>query len=197
MQKAIIGFVVAGVIIVSAVFGFLVFMKDESKVAEAVLEEKKGAMVKTVVEVKNVPVAKEDPTMKKELTVNTVVDTKKEVAPVAKNKWGSFIKIDPVHYASGNVVVQELSNSYKITFENNFASANGPDLYVYLSAPQTFRNIAVGGVDTAKTLNLGLLKNISGKQEYLVSKKDFENHDAAIVIWCKQFRVQFSRADLK
>jgi hypothetical protein len=164
MQKIIIGFVVAGVVIAGTVLGFLVLMKDESKVAEEVKEE-------MVVEEKEIP--------------------------VAKNKQGSFIKIDPLHYATGNASVEQVGGNYKIKFAENFAAANGPDLYVYLSSPQSFRNIAIGGLNTAKTLNLGALKKISGPQEYLVSKKDFENHSASILIWCKQFSVQFSRADLQ
>jgi hypothetical protein len=65
-----------------------------------------------------------------------------------------------------------------------------------LSASQDFKNRAVAGLDTSKTINLGVLKNIKGEQEYFVSKKDFESHDAAVVIWCKEFGIQFSRADL-
>jgi hypothetical protein len=123
-----------------------------------------------------------------------------EVKVVAENKilkTGSFNKIDPAHYASGEVTVTSGAGFYYINFQNNFSSANGPDLYVYLSEKQEYKNIAVGGVDTGKTLNIGKLKNISGAQSYKVSKVEFEKYSDSVIIWCKDFGVQFSRADLK
>ena len=157
----------AGVLIVLGVTGFLFFMKDESKVAE-IIEGAKS----------------ERDVSQEEITQEIL-------------KTGSFIKIDPLHYASGQVKVEKAGENYKLVFQDNFSSAPGPDLFVYLSAPQSYKNIAVGGLDTAKTVNIGVLKSGKGKQEYLVSKGDFEKYGDAVVIWCKQFGVQFSRADLK
>lgn len=56
---------------------------------------------------------------------------------------------------------------------------------------------AITGLDTSKTLDIGELKSKSGAQEYLVSKQDFEKYNAAVVIWCKRYGVQFSRAELQ
>lgn len=112
-------------------------------------------------------------------------------------KSGNFIKIDPLHYAAGTVSVTRDQDYYYLNFAKDFSSADGPDLYVYLSSKQNYRNIALGGVDTSKTLNLGLLKSISGAQTYKVSKDDFEKYADSVIMWCKQFGVQFSRADLK
>jgi hypothetical protein len=185
MQKTIIGFVTAGVLIVALVSGFFFFMKDQSKVAEVVVQD-------TMIKQETMQTEKFE---EKEMMQKDKIEPKSEI--VMKTKNGSFNKIDALHYASGNVSVESLGENYKIKFANNFSSANGPDLYVYLASPQKYRNIAIGGVDTSKTLNLGLLKNLKGEQEYLVSKKDFEQYGDAIVIWCKQFGVQFSRAELK
>jgi hypothetical protein len=110
---------------------------------------------------------------------------------------GSFTKIDPLHYASGKVNVLSDENYYYINLAEDFSSADGPDLYVYLSSEQNYKNIAVGGVDTSKTLNIGELKNISGAQSYKVSKQEFEKYSDSVIIWCKKFGVQFSRAELK
>jgi hypothetical protein len=182
MQKTIIGFVTVGVLIVALVSGFFFFMKDESKVAEVVVQEK---------------TVKQETMQTEKFEEKEAIKIEPKSEIMVKTKNGSFNKIDALHYASGNVSVESLGENYKIKFANNFSSANGPDLYVYLASPQKYRNIAIGGVDTSKTLNLGLLKNLKGEQEYLVSKKDFEQYGDAIVIWCKQFGVQFSRAELK
>ena len=120
-----------------------------------------------------------------------------EIIMTTFQKSGNFIKIDPLHYASGEVTVTKDGDYYYLNFSKDFSSADGPDLYVYLSSKQNYRNIALGGVDTSKTLNLGLLKSISGAQTYKVSKDDFEKYADSVIMWCKQFGVQFSRADLK
>ncbi len=195
MKKIIIGFLVAGVLIVLGVSGFLFFMKDESKVAEIINEVKEDDAnfentKKTIAEkiVDNVPKLEEKVSVK-DVEINNEIKS--------STKSGMFIKIDPLHYASGQVKVEKAGENYKLVFQNNFSAAPGPDLYVYLSAPQSYKNIAVGGLDTAKTVNIGVLKSGKGTQEYLVSKGDFEKYGDAVVIWCKQFGVQFSRAELR
>jgi hypothetical protein len=126
-----------------------------------------------------------------------VVTNTNSATQIKTVKSGSFIAIDSIHKASGDVTVEDLGDNYKISFQDNFNSTTGPDLYVYLSSSQNFKNLAVGGVDTSKTLNLGKLQSTNGKQEYLVSKKDFDAYSSAVIIWCKTFSVQFSRAELK
>ena len=128
----------------------------------------------------------------KEVSTDIVGDQQLEV--IGK---GTFNYLDPLHFGEGSVEVVDLGESIKIKMSSNFKSADAPDPYVYLSSSQDFKNRAVSGVDTSKTINLGKLKSFSGEQEYLVSKKDFESHDAAVIIWCKKFGVQISRADLK
>lgn len=112
-------------------------------------------------------------------------------------KTGSFNYLDPLHYGEGSVEVIDAGEFYKIKMGANFKSADAPDPHVYLGSTQEFKDRAIAGVDTSKTINLGKLKAFSGEQEYLVSKKDFESHDVAVIIWCKKFGVQISRADLK
>ena len=162
MKKIIITTILIGILVLGAIFYFLV-QKDQSKQAEIL--EKNGDSLST--------------------GTSTLV------------KSGEFIKIDPLHYASGKVTVEKIGDNYKLVFANNFSSEPGPDLYVYLSSPQNYKNIALGGVDTSKTLNIGKLKSTNSSQEYLISKKDFELYSDSVIIWCKSFKVQFSRADLK
>lgn len=175
-----------------ALFGGLIFgglyingnYNDKSQVSESFNN----------VEEKMLP--KEGGVVEKKMSTETVA--KKEV--VLENKilkTGSFTKIDPAHYASGDVKISSDENYYYINMQDNFSSANGPDLFVYLSSKQEYKNIAVGGVDTSKTLNVGKLKSVSGAQSYRVSKAEFEKYNDSVIIWCKDFGVQFSRAELK
>lgn len=112
-------------------------------------------------------------------------------------KSGTFNKIDSIHNGAGEVKVTSDENYYYLNFQSNFSVANGPDLFVYLSEKQEYKNIAVGGVDTSKTLNIGKLSRITGAQSYKISKAEFEKYNDSVIIWCKDFGVQFSRAELK
>lgn len=191
MQKII--YIILGLVLLGSIaFGILYIRgnyNDKSKISSVLkenLEIKKEAQTTTKDEVGNLD--------RKE-------NGKEEIKKVeSKNnflKIGSFNKIDPVHYASGEVKVSSDNEFYYINFQNNFNSANGPDLYVYLSSKQEYKNIAVGGVDTGRTLNIGKLKNISDAQVYKVSKEEFEKYSDSVIIWCKDFGIQFSRAELK
>jgi Electron transfer DM13 len=150
------------------------------------------------VEVVEFKVSKNSNTKQDNVNIKNNIDKEKLAEEVVIRKIsGNFIKIDAVHYGSGDVEVTDRGEFYNIKFNDNFTSANGPDLYVYLSNQENVKNIAVGAIDTAKSINIGKLKSQSGAQEYNIAKKDFEAHDKSIIIWCKQFAVQFSRADLK
>lgn len=197
----ILGLVVIGGLIFSSLY-FNGNYNDKSKVSENfnteefVMEKKMGG--EAVVEKEETISEKGEVIVKKNSEFMIKKDTEAKV--VAENKilkTGSFNKIDPAHYAFGEVVVISDANFYYLNFQNNFSSANGPDLYVYLSLKQEYKNIAIGGVDTSKTLNIGKLKNISGAQSYKVSKAEFEKYSDSVIIWCKDFGIQFSRADLR
>lgn len=199
MQKKVLGFILAGILIILGIFSFFFFAKDESKVAEIVNEinendtnynNSQNNLLEKVIN--------NSPKTFNEEAGATLNSSGNDLSnEIIKVKSGNFIKIDPLHYASGEVYIEKVGDNYRLVLNNDFASAPGPDLFVYLSSPQKFRNIALGGLDTAKTINLGVLKSQKGRQEYYISKNDFENYNGAVVIWCKQFGVQFSRADLE
>jgi len=108
---------------------------------------------------------------------------------------GTFNRIDAIHFGSGDVSLIQQSERYFIKFEPTFSVANGPDLYVYLAEPQEFSD-TVNGVDTARTLNVGRLKSESGEQLYEITREQYNRYNGAVVIWCRAFGIQFSRADL-
>lgn len=186
MKKIIISIILIGIIVLVSII-FLISKKDESKVAE--IQQEEISDNKNIVE----KILENPPKLQDQM----VATNKPENEKIMSVKTGEFIKIDPLHYASGGVSIERSGENYKIVMADNFSSAPGPDLYIYLSEEQNYKNIALGGVDTSKTLNVGVLKSTSGRQEYLVSKKDFEKYGDSVIIWCKSFNVQFSRADLK
>jgi hypothetical protein len=112
-------------------------------------------------------------------------------------KKGSFVSLDPLHYASGNVQVEKLGNKLELVFDTNFATnPDGPDLYVWLVPTQKLGG-AVNGVDAKNYLNLGALTNKKGAQKYSLTQAEYDKNNYAVVIWCQAFGVQFSNAILQ
>jgi hypothetical protein len=106
---------------------------------------------------------------------------------------GSFIKIDSLHYGNGDVeLISTKDGKAYLRFKTNTDIASGPDLFVYMSEKQDYNKL-----DTAKTLNLGKLKSNKGEQIYEITPEQLKKYDGAVVIWCKAFGVQFSRAEFK
>jgi len=192
MKKIISIIILIGILIVGGLV-FLVSKKDESKMAE--IPQTDQIDNKSIVD----KIIENPPQLQNNNQDAMIMKAKEAMEKDAgmSGKSGTFIKIDPLHYASGDVRVEKSGENFKLVFGDNFSSAPGPDLYIYLSQPQNYKNIALGGVDTSKTLNVGKLKNQTGPQEYLVSKKDFDLYGDSVIIWCKSFNVQFSRANLK
>lgn len=197
MQKII--YIILGLVLVGAiVFGGLYIngnYNDKSQVSGSFNQEEDTKMISEKIEEANLnKVAAENSVMKKD---DTMIKIEVKTVENKVTKTGSFNKIDPVHYANGDVQVTSDDSYYYLKFQDNFSSANGPDLFVYLSSEQEYKNIAIGGVDTSKTLNIGKLSKLSGAQSYKVSKAEFEAYSDSVIIWCKEFGVQFSRAELK
>jgi hypothetical protein len=125
---------------------------------------------------------------------NPKVETTKKIL-----KTGSFVTLDPAHYAKGGVDIVEAGDNVNITLKNDFATnPDGPDLYVWLVKKQTIKNVAVGGVSSkaGDYVDLGPLQAKSGLQSYQVTKAEFGSNDYAVVIWCRAFNIQFSNAIL-
>ena len=106
---------------------------------------------------------------------------------------GEFIHAnpsDPIHYGSGKVEV------YKETvfLDADFEVGPGPKFHVYLVAKAQVRDS--GDVKGTMFVDLGRLRSFKGSQKYAIpagiSIKDFPS----VVIWCEQFGVLISPADL-
>lgn len=107
---------------------------------------------------------------------------------------GTFIHADPsdpVHYGSGRVTVTERS----VFLETDFDVGPGPLYHVYLVAhPEVRRS---GDVRTADFVDLGRLRAFQGSQRYAIPPGTDLARYPSVVIWCRQFSVLISPADLE
>lgn len=106
---------------------------------------------------------------------------------------GTFIHAnpsDPIHYGKGNVTVYENT----VFLEPDFEVGPGPDFHVYLVPSANVRNEAA--VKDSMFVDLGKLRSFEGSQKYAIpGGVDLEKFPS-VVIWCQQFGVLISPADL-
>ena len=112
-----------------------------------------------------------------------------ELPPAAAPRSGSFIGEDDFHFAKGTAtLVQTGADAWVVRFEG-FSVRNGPNLHVYLSPGPK------GYVDGA--VDLGPLKATDGSFNMPVPAGSEVERLRSVVIWCKQFAVQFGVARLR
>jgi hypothetical protein len=107
---------------------------------------------------------------------------------------GSFIHAnpsDPIHYGSGNVTVYD-----RVVFlEQDFQVGPGPAFHVYLVPKEQIRQSA--DVSGTMFVDLGGLRAFKGSQKYPIPAGVDLAKYPSVVIWCAQFGVLISPADLK
>ena len=107
---------------------------------------------------------------------------------LAAPRSGTFTGADEFHFGRGSATLIETApGAWTVRFED-FSVRNGPDLYVYVSPD------AAGYVETA--IELGLLKATDGSFNMELPAGMVPTDAASVVIWCKQFAVQFAVAPL-
>jgi hypothetical protein len=106
---------------------------------------------------------------------------------------GTFIHAnpsDPVHWGRGRVTVYERT----VFLEPDFEVGPGPKYHVYLVPNASVRKEEQ--VAKSMFVDLGRLRAFKGSQRYPVpSGVDLKNYPS-VVIWCEQFGVLISPADL-
>jgi electron transfer DM13 len=108
--------------------------------------------------------------------------------PALIERSGSFQGADEFHFGRGTArLIETAPGTFTIRLED-FAVRNGPDLYVYLSP-------SAEGY-TRSALELGRLKADRGNQNYAVPAGTNAKAARSVVIWCRQFSVQFAVARL-
>ena len=108
-------------------------------------------------------------------------------APLTVLTEGVFTGADRFHEVTGTASLLEINGTRTVRLQDDFASINGPDLYVWLVKGDNYRS---------NTLELGKLKGNKGSQNYVLPEGvDVVAYDR-VIIWCKAFGVLFGYADL-
>jgi len=107
---------------------------------------------------------------------------------------GSFIEIDPLHWGEGTATVYQLPNQSRVLRFQDYASARGGDVHIYLSRDPEPRTAVEVGVDF---LDLGRLKGNIGNQNYnLPADLDLSGFQS-VVVFCRQFNTVITTANLR
>ncbi len=97
---------------------------------------------------------------------------------------------DPIHYGKGKVSVYK----HNVFLHDDFEVGPGPKFHVYLVPAAIIRQSDV--VSSSMFVDLGRLRAFKGSQNYRIPDGlDLEKF-TSIVIWCEQFKVLISPADL-
>lgn len=107
---------------------------------------------------------------------------------------GTFIHAnpsDPVHWGRGKVSVYEKT----VFLEPDFEVGPGPKYHVYLVPKAGIRtNADMGDV---MFVDLGRLRAFKGSQRYPIPAGVNLKNYPSVIVWCEQFSVLISPADLK
>ena len=134
--------------------------------------------------------------------LDTVVDERFEGAPAAGAgraapasllAMGRFHAVR--HEGSGEAAVYRLGDGRRVLRLSDFATLNGPDLYVYLvAAPDALDDETV---ERAGHVALGRLKGNRGNQSYDIPAGVDLARYRSVTIWCRRFGVNFATAPLE
>lgn len=100
---------------------------------------------------------------------------------------GAFVDGEPGHHAKGKAVTLVNGDTTILRLEDLDAT-NGPDLHLFLAKP---------GSKTGDGINLGKLKGNIGNQNYELPQNTDLSVYSKVVIYCKQFSVDFGYSELK
>lgn len=101
---------------------------------------------------------------------------------------GQFQDGDPGHDGEGTAEIQRLGNGNLNLRLGDFSVTSGPDLFVYLAKE------ADG--DPVDFINLGKLTANNGSQNYAIPAGTMVENYRRVIIWCRQFGVNFAFANL-
>jgi hypothetical protein len=119
-----------------------------------------------------------------------------QLSPAEQSKLvakGNFIHADPsdpIHYGKGQVSVYQGT----VFLHEDFEVGPGPAFHVYL-VPQANIRSASDVTDTM-FIDLGGLRAFKGSQKYPIPAGVDLTRYPSVVIWCQQFSVLISPADL-
>lgn len=109
---------------------------------------------------------------------------------VAKGMFIHADPNDPVHYGKGAVNVYPST----VFLGEDFEVGPGPDFHVYLVPKAEIRDASE--VKNTMFVDLGRLRAFKGSQNYAIPAGINLKNFPSVVIWCRQFGVLISPADL-
>ena len=93
--------------------------------------------------------------------------------------------VPKAHAVEGQAQLINVGGDYTVRFEN-FKTINGPDVHIYLATDILAEDF----------IDLGSIKATEGNVNYAVPDgTDFQKYDT-VLVWCKDFSVLFSYAEL-
>jgi hypothetical protein len=120
-----------------------------------------------------------------------LTDTDRRGRVVAEGTFIHANKSDPVHWGKGGVTVRQDS----VFLNEDFEVGPGPKYHVYLVPKAPVRSS--GDVPGEKFVDLGRLRAFKGSQRYAIPADLDLSGFQSVVIWCEQFSVLISPADLR
>ncbi|MBC8078156.1 MAG: DM13 domain-containing protein [Chloroflexales bacterium] len=103
---------------------------------------------------------------------------------------GSF----PGDTASGRATIYRIDGGQQLLRLEDFATTNGPDLFVVLSGSA---NPDADGVKAGAFLQLAALKGNQGNQNYELPADIDLSQYKSVVVWCRAFNIVFGYATLQ
>ena len=107
---------------------------------------------------------------------------------------GMFRDADSAHSGKGLATIFRSASGASVLRFTEFEATNGPDLKVWLVKAGAIATSA--DVKASEWLSLGPLKGNIGNQNYVIPANTDALSYKSVVIWCEQFGVLFSAADL-
>ena len=107
---------------------------------------------------------------------------------------GSFIEIDALHWGQGTASIYQLPDQSRVLRFQDYSSARGGDVHVYLSRDPEPRTAVEVGLDF---LDLGSLKGNIGNQNYNLPANLDLSRFQSVVVFCRQFNTVITSANLR
>jgi len=123
-------------------------------------------------------------------TATETLTSEESARPVAKGQFIHANPSDPIHYGKGSATIYERTAFLHADFE----VGPGPAFHVYLVPKANIRTS--DDVKGTMFVDLGKIKSFKGSQKYPIpAGVDLRNYPS-LVIFCEQFQVLISPADL-
>ncbi|MBE9167987.1 DM13 domain-containing protein [Pleurocapsales cyanobacterium LEGE 06147] len=121
------------------------------------------------------------------------LNTQAQLVAVQEDTAYSFVTVEQDHQTTGTVKIIEENGQKYLEFDEDFTTANGPDVQVIL-----YRDNSIPvNIEEADYIALSPLESFSGQQRYLIPEDINLKEYQAVGIWCQQFNVTFAYAALK